>query len=267
MPAAVDDDESLLHLLALAGANATTIALNGTGDSAGAGSGACTTAAEDEVIERIAAIVAPVAFAIIGLTGLVGNALVVIVVLFNAQMRSTTNVLILNLAVSDLLFVCFCVPFTALDYVTVVWPFGDVWCKTVQYLIVVTANSSIYTLVLMSLDRYLAVVYPIASRTWRTERNTVRICVLMWLVILVASLPAWFAHGTVVSSERRMCVLCTFCERLCDPFAPSIHHSTHSRTTRSTTIGRQWRADFAITLASAFSMWPSSAVRTWCRCA
>lgn len=195
-----DDSDSLLQLLtSAAGANATMSSANATG--------ACTTADEDKLIAGIAAIVAPIAFAIIGLTGLVGNVLVVIVVLFNAQMRSTTNVLILNLAISDLLFVCFCVPFTALDYVVQQWPFGDIWCKTVQYMIVVTANSSIYTLVLMSLDRYLAVVHPIASRTWRTERNTVRICVLMWLVIVVASLPAWFAHGEVVSARKHKSVI------------------------------------------------------------
>lgn len=160
----------------------------------------CSTPEEDELIATIAAFGAPIMFGLIGITGLIGNMLVVIVVLFNAQMRTTTNVLILNLAVSDLLFVVFCVPFTALDYVLVVWPFGDVWCKTVQYLIVATANASIFTLVLMSLDRYLAVVHPIASRSWRTERNTVHACALMWSVILVASLPAWFAHGESVSA-------------------------------------------------------------------
>lgn len=34
-----------------------------------------------------------------------GNALVVIVVVFNPQMRSTTNLLIINLAIADLLFI------------------------------------------------------------------------------------------------------------------------------------------------------------------
>lgn len=87
----------------------------------------------------------------------------VLVVAANQQMRSTTNLLIINLAVADLLFIVFCVPFTATDYVLPFWPFGDVWCKIVQYLIVVTAYASVYTLVLMSLDRFMAVVHPIAS--------------------------------------------------------------------------------------------------------
>lgn len=86
-------------------------------------------------------------------------------------MRSTTNLLIINLAVADLLFVIFCVPFTATDYILPMWPFGDLWCKFVQYMIVVTCHASVYTLVLMSLDRFLAVVHPITSMSIRTEKN------------------------------------------------------------------------------------------------
>ena len=54
-----------------------------------------------------------------------------------------------------MLFILLCVPFTAADYaLTSVWPFGDLWCSSVQYLIIVTVLVSIYTLVLMSLDRW-----------------------------------------------------------------------------------------------------------------
>ena len=68
-------------------------------------------------------------------------------------MRNTTNLLILNLAVADLLFILVCVPATASDYVLMHWPFGLTLCRTVQYIIYVTAYVSIYTLVLMAGDR------------------------------------------------------------------------------------------------------------------
>lgn len=35
-----------------------------------------------------------------------------VVVAFNPLMRSTTNILIINLAISDLMFVIMCIPFT-----------------------------------------------------------------------------------------------------------------------------------------------------------
>ena len=72
----------------------------------------------------------------------------------NPQMKNTTNLLILNLAVADLLFLQVRVPNTATDYILMYWPFGLTWCRTVQYIIYVTAYVSIYTLVLMAADRY-----------------------------------------------------------------------------------------------------------------
>jgi hypothetical protein len=56
------------------------------------------------------------------------NSKVVLVVSFNKQMRNTTNLLILNLAVADILFIVFCVPFSAAAYALPHnWLFGDAW--------------------------------------------------------------------------------------------------------------------------------------------
>ena len=103
--------------------------------------------------ESLMRILVCISFSIIGILGFIGNSLVVIVVAFNPNMRSTTNILIINLAIADLLFVIFCIPFTATDYVFPYWPFGEIMCKVVQYLIYTTACASVYTLVLMSFDR------------------------------------------------------------------------------------------------------------------
>jgi len=128
--------------------------------------------AEIEDIRSAITWLVPIFFGIIAVTGFLGNLLVILVVLLNKNMHSTTNLLIVNLAAADLMFVILCVPFTGVDYVTLHWPFGTMWCRTVQYLIVVTAYASIYTLVLMSVDRFLAVVHPIRSRMLRTEQIT-----------------------------------------------------------------------------------------------
>lgn len=163
-------------------------------------------------MEKVVSIMVPIFFGIIAITGFFGNTLVILVVLFNQQMRSTTNLLIVNLAIADLFFVVFCVPFTATDYVTPIWPFGDLWCRIVQYLIVVTAFASIYTLVLMSIDRFLAVVHPIRSRSLRTEKITKIAILTLWVVILGISLPVPLSHGVLVSNWKFFKKIhCTFC--------------------------------------------------------
>ncbi|KAF6198963.1 hypothetical protein GE061_006986 [Apolygus lucorum] len=169
---------------------------------------------EGQLMEQIVPIVVPILFGIIIVLGLIGNALVVIVVAANAQMRSTTNILIINLAIADLFFIVFCVPFTATDYIFTFWPFGDLWCRMVQYLIVVTAYASVFTLVLMSLDRFLAVVHPIASISVRTERNAITAIVVIWVVILVGNVYALACHGEVQfsfnNSTQRYYSVCIF---------------------------------------------------------
>ncbi|XP_067639584.1 allatostatin-A receptor-like [Eurosta solidaginis] len=150
---------------------------------------------EFDPLESVVSTVVPLLFGFIGLAGLLGNGLVILVVLANQQMRSTTNLLIINLAISDILFVIFCVPFTAADYVLPTWPFGNLWCKFVQYMIVVTCHCSVYTLVLMSFDRFLAVVHPVRSMSWRTERNAMLAIVCAWVLIVTSAIPVALAHS------------------------------------------------------------------------
>ncbi|XP_014211803.1 allatostatin-A receptor-like isoform X1 [Copidosoma floridanum] len=160
--------------------------------------GTDTEAAElDRVVQKYVSIIVPIMFGLIGFVGLIGNSLVVAVVAFNTSMRSTTNILIINLAVADLLFVMFCIPFTGTDFVLPYWPFGNVWCKCVQYLIIVTACASVYTLVLMSFDRYLAVVHPVSSRAVRTEGHAIVAICIVWFIILTVSIPVFMIHGEV----------------------------------------------------------------------
>jgi allatostatin A receptor len=67
---------------------------------------------DDDSLEAIVSVVVPILFSLIGVVGFIGNSLVIITVLCNQQMRNTTNLLILNLSLADLLFVCFCIPAT-----------------------------------------------------------------------------------------------------------------------------------------------------------
>ena len=65
----------------------------------------------------------------------------------------------------------------------------------VQYLIYFLALVSIYTLVLMSLDRFLAVVYAVESMTWRTEGNCKIAIAATWIICAIFCTPLIFSHG------------------------------------------------------------------------
>lgn len=147
--------------------------------------------------EGVVSVVVPTIFSVIAIVGFAGNLLVIVVVACNRHMRNTTNVLMTNLAVADLIFIVICVPFTAIGYATPVWPFGDAWCKAFQYTVHATAYASVYTLVMMSFDRYLAVVHPVRSIAVRTARNASLAAALSWVLILTANYPVIIEHKTV----------------------------------------------------------------------
>ncbi len=105
-------------------------------------------------------VIVPVVFGCIFFVGIIGNTLVMVVIgkVKSRRSRSTTNIFILNLSIADLSFLLFCVPFQATIYSLPRWIFGAFLCRFVHYFFMVCMLVSIFTLVAMSVDRYIAVV-------------------------------------------------------------------------------------------------------------
>ena len=142
------------------------------------------------LITMLRKILIPVFGGLTSSLGFIGNMLVIIVVICNQKMKNTTNILILNLAVADLLFILMYVLSRTTYYaMSDHWPFGETWCKISEYAFLVTTYVAVYTLTLMSLDRYLAVMHPVTSARFRIKRNTWMITFFLWLAILVGQIP------------------------------------------------------------------------------
>ena len=137
----------------------------------------------------------PTVFAIFTLVGVVGNALVIYVILSSPTMRTTTNILLLNLAVADISFLIICVPSTAVKYSADTWPLGDAMCKMINYFLFVTAYVTVYTLVAVSLLRYLTIVHSHRTARYRNKQNMIIVTVLVWLVGVFANIPVLLIHA------------------------------------------------------------------------
>lgn len=124
--------------------------------------------------------------------GLVANLLVVIAVWRKRSLRSTTNYLLVNLAVSDIISLSF-LPFIAMQ--ENVWIeegiLADFLCKFFfNYHIPLTASfASIVTLLVLSIERYHAVVKPMKSG-FRLREETVRYAIIIvWAFAICLTLP------------------------------------------------------------------------------
>lgn len=96
---------------------------------------------------------------------LLGNGTVCYIVQSTPRMRTVTNFFITNLAVGDILMSTFCVPFSFVSiFILGYWPFGIALCYLVNYSQAVSVLVSAYTLVAISVDRYIAIMWPLRPR-------------------------------------------------------------------------------------------------------
>ncbi|XP_045211250.2 allatostatin-A receptor-like [Mercenaria mercenaria] len=121
--------------------------------------------------EKLVRIIIPIIFGLVFITGCTGNIFVLIISFKFKNMKTINNVMIFALATADLCFLALCVPFTALGYTLTKYHFGRIWCKISNYIIYVSAYVSVYFMCLMSMDRFLAIVYPLSSKRFRTRSN------------------------------------------------------------------------------------------------
>ncbi|XP_071455777.1 RYamide receptor-like [Hetaerina americana] len=119
---------------------------------------------------------------------LCGNGLVCYVVHASPRMRTVTNYFIANLAVGDVLMTLFCVPFSFVPVLILqYWPFGDSMCRMVSYSQGVSVLVSAYTLVAISLDRYMAIMRPLRPRL--SKKGAAGAVAGVWVFALATASP------------------------------------------------------------------------------
>lgn len=89
---------------------------------------------------------------------LTGNLLVCLAVYKNPRLRTTTNLYIIGLAVTDLLSATFVMPFTAGVLMTRKWPFGKVYCDIQAFLVNFGLFVSTSIMGLTAFNRYVRIV-------------------------------------------------------------------------------------------------------------
>lgn len=148
------------------------------------------------------------------LVGLAANSLVVSVNLRSDGTHYETHLYVLNLAVADL-----CAVATLPVWVTSLlqggrWPFGESVCKLTHLVFSVNLFGSIFFLTCMSVDRYLSVTRFADAPDSRRKKVVRRlVCVLVWLLALVASVPDTYFLQAVKSTH--------FDGAVCRPVYPS----------------------------------------------
>ncbi|XP_022078752.1 growth hormone secretagogue receptor a [Acanthochromis polyacanthus] len=136
-----------------------------------------------------------IACTLLFLVGVVGNVMTILVVSKYRDMRTTTNLYLCSMAVSDLL-IFLCMP---LDLYRMwryrPWRFGDALCKLFQFVSESCTYSTILSITALSVERYLAICFPLRAKALVTKRRVRALILLLWTVSLLSAGPVFVMVG------------------------------------------------------------------------
>lgn len=140
---------------------------------------------------------------VIFLLGFFGNALVIWISGF--KMKKTVNTTwYLSLAISDFVFCAF-LPFSITNMVMEEWIFGPFLCKFASAVMFLNMFSSIFLLVIISVDRCVSVVFPVWAQNHRTVKKASVVVVLAWLLAIGLSIPSMIFRDVRAHLGRTIC--------------------------------------------------------------
>ena len=148
------------------------------------------------------------AYCLIGVVSFAGNTLIGIIVYKTKAMRKTTNFLIVNMTISDLLLpIFFLFPKIVSDLYVDSWlisgSLGEALCKLHIFFSDVSTSVSIHTLVLIAVDRLGAVVFPL-----RCPLISSKMCLFFipatWVIAMAINSPYLFAFRLAEYSPGKL---------------------------------------------------------------
>lgn len=126
---------------------------------------------------------------IVFLLGFPGNVFIIWSILARAKRHSVTTLIILNLAIADGSLMAL-TPFFIAYLISKDWPFGEAMCKILFYLCLLNMYASIQLIMLMSVYRMLAVLWPQRVARISGRKTVIKVLAVVWLLVMIASIPA-----------------------------------------------------------------------------
>ena len=152
---------------------------------------------------------ATVTYCLFIIVSLAANSLIVMIVYKTPNLRKPINFFIANMASSDLLYPIFWIPWYLSHLHTNSFPIGgkvgQALCKLVPLFSNVSSAVSIQNLILIAVDRFGAVVFPLRSPLIRSK-----LCLFFilttWIVAVAFNSPFLFSYKLVEYPEGTRCV-------------------------------------------------------------
>ncbi|XP_072514985.1 trace amine-associated receptor 6-like [Salminus brasiliensis] len=129
------------------------------------------------------------------------NLLVIISISHFKQLHTPTNLLILSLAVADLLVGMFVMPVKIMQLIDSCWYLGETACSISEMINGLSVSASLCSLVLIAVDRYIAVSDPLLYSTRITVSKTSLFISLGWSLGLLYVIICLYINDHLLPSQ------------------------------------------------------------------
>ncbi|XP_029503542.2 trace amine-associated receptor 6-like [Oncorhynchus nerka] len=148
-------------------------------------------------------------FSVISAVTVFLNILVIISISHFKQLHTPTNLLILSLAASDLLVGLIVIPVTTVAIMESCWGFGEYFCVFQFYVSCLCTSLSLGNLVLISIDRYVAVCDPLLYHSKITIARMMCCISITWCCCIIydATIIKNFVSVQVPSRCLKQCLI------------------------------------------------------------
>lgn len=140
----------------------------------------------------------------ISLIAIIGNGLVILVIARDKRMQTVTNIFIANLAIADVIIGLFATPFQFQPALLQRWDYPSLLCSVAPSVKILSVSVSVFTLTLISFDRYVAVIYPLKAGL---SKLSAFICLaVIWALGIASCVPEGYFHSVrnVLDKETKI---------------------------------------------------------------
>uniref|UniRef100_A0A671TBS6 Melanopsin-A-like n=1 Tax=Sinocyclocheilus anshuiensis TaxID=1608454 RepID=A0A671TBS6_9TELE len=134
----------------------------------------------------------------VGITGMLGNFLVIYAFSRSRTLRTPANMFIINLAITDFLMCATQAPIFFTTSMHKRWIFGEKGCELYAFCGALFGICSMITLMVIAVDRYFVITRPLASIGVLSQKRALLILLIAWAYSLGWSLPPFFGWSAYV---------------------------------------------------------------------
>ena len=135
---------------------------------------------------------------LLGAASLVGNILLIVTFCKCRFLRTISNVLLVNLALTAILMSVIVIPLWAVTTVAKSALFGDAICKMAAMIASILFINSILTLAGIAMDRYFIICFPFKYQIHGTMGKVLTYTISSWVYAIIMSMPPWLKFGAYV---------------------------------------------------------------------